>query len=90
VLGLRIRQRETSSRREPLMECNLSNWERGIRIGIGVGLLSVGLFAGLTGWQAAMADSLGAIALFTGAAGFCPVWNVFGIDTCGGKHSSDA
>ncbi len=44
------------------MECNLSNWERGIRIGIGVGLLSVALFAGLTGWQAAMADSLGAIA----------------------------
>jgi hypothetical protein len=51
------------------MECNLSNWERGIRIGIGVGLFSVGLFAGLTGWQAAMADSLGAIAVFTGAAG---------------------
>lgn len=49
------------------MECNLSNWERGIRIGIGVGLFSVGLFAGLTGWQAAMADSLGAIAVFTGA-----------------------
>ena len=54
------------------MECNLSNWKRGIRIGIGVGLLSVGLFAGLTGWQAAMADCLGAIAVFTGAAGFCP------------------
>jgi hypothetical protein len=29
------------------MEWNLSNWERGIRIGIGVGLFSVGLFAGL-------------------------------------------
>jgi DUF2892 family protein len=72
------------------MECNLSNWERGIRIGIGVGLFSVGLFAGLTGWQAAMADSLGAIAVFTGAAGFCPVWNLLSIDTREGKHSSDA
>jgi Protein of unknown function (DUF2892). len=61
------------------MECNLSNWERGIRIGIGVGLLSVGLFAGLTGWQAAMADCLGAIAVFTDAAGFCPVWNLLSL-----------
>jgi hypothetical protein len=65
------------------MECNLSNWERGIRIGVGVGFLSGGLFAGLTGWQAALADSLGAIAVFTGAAGVCPVWNVFGIDHAG-------
>jgi hypothetical protein len=68
----------------------LSNCERGIRIGIGVSLLWTGLFAGLTGWQAAMADGLGTIALFTGAAGFCPVWSIFGIDTCGGKHWSDA
>ena len=72
------------------MECNLSNWERGIRISIGVSFLSAGVFAELTGWQAAMADGLGAIALFTGAAGCCPVWNIFGIDTCGGRRSSDA
>ena len=71
------------------MECNLSDWERGIRIGIGAVFLSIGLFAGLTGWQGAMADSVGAIALFTGAAGFCPVWSILGIDTYGGKHSSD-
>ena len=51
------------------MECNLSDGERGIRIDIGVVLLSVGLFAGLAGWPAAMADGLGAITLFTGAAG---------------------
>jgi hypothetical protein len=75
MLGVPSGEERTSFSKEPLMECNLSNWERGIRIGIGVGLFSVGLFAGLTGWQAAMADSLGAIAVFTGAAGFCPVWN---------------
>jgi hypothetical protein len=72
------------------MECNLRDSERGIRVGIGVVLLPVGLFAGLTGWPAVMADGLGAIALFTSAAGFCPVWNVFGIDTCESDHSSDA
>ena len=71
------------------MECNLSDRERAVRIGIGVGFLSVGLLAGLTGWQGATTDSVGAIALVTGAAGFCPVWSVFGIDTYRGKHSSD-
>lgn len=72
------------------MKCNLGDWERGVRIGIGVIFLSVGLVAGLTGWEGAMTDSVGAITLFTGAAGFCPVWSVFGIDTYGGKHSSGA
>jgi len=67
MLGVPSSEERTSFSKEPLMECNLSNWERGIRIGIGVGLFSVELFAGLTGWQAAMADSLGAIAVFTGA-----------------------
>jgi hypothetical protein len=67
------------------MECNVGGVERGIRLGVGVLLLALGVFGGLTGWQAIVADSLGAIALLTGTFGFCPAWTMFGINTCGVK-----
>ena len=72
------------------MECNVGGVERGIRILAGVLLLSLGLFGGLTGWQATLADGVGAIALLTGAFGFCPAWKLLGINTCGIRHARKA
>lgn len=72
------------------MRCNVGGVERGIRILVGVIALSLGLFGGLTGWQAALADGIGAIALLTGAIGFCPAWMLFGINTCAMKLTGKA
>ncbi|MGH7231767.1 MAG: YgaP family membrane protein [Nitrospiraceae bacterium] len=72
------------------MECNVGGIERGIRILVGVLLLSLGLFGGLTGWQAGLADGVGAIALLSGAFGFCPAWKLLGINTCGINQTNKA
>jgi hypothetical protein len=64
--------------------------ERGIRIVVGLIFLFLGSFGGLTGWQAALAVGVGAIALLTGAVGFCPAWKVLGINTCEMKPTGKA
>ena len=64
------------------MTCNVGGVERAIRIVLGVMLLGIGALAGLsTGWTAT-AYVVGAVALLTGAVGFCPAWLLFGINTC--------
>lgn len=63
------------------MTCNVGGIERPIRIGLGLILLGVGAFAGLPPVPTAFAYVIGAVALGTGAVGFCPVWILFGINT---------
>ena len=48
---------------------------------LGLILLGVGAFAGLPPVPTAFAYVIGAVALGTGAVGFCPVWILFGINT---------
>lgn len=64
------------------MTCNVGGIERPIRIVLGIVLLGVGAFAGLPPWGAGIAFVVGAVALVTGAIGFCPAWKLFGINTC--------
>jgi hypothetical protein len=65
------------------MGCNVGAGERAIRIVAGVILLPVGYLAGLPSWAAVIVYAAGAIALLTGSVRFCPVWWLFGINTCG-------
>jgi len=64
------------------MTCNVGGIERPIRIGVGIAALGIGAFAGLPPVAMGVALVVGAIALVTGAIGFCPLWTVFGINTC--------
>ena len=72
------------------MTCNVGGIERPIRIVIGIGLLGIGAFAGLPVEATAAAFLFGTVALETGAIGYCPVWTLFGVNTCPtappGKH----
>lgn len=60
---------------------NLGDLERAIRIVLGVALIAVGYFAAVPVWAAVVLYLVGAVALATGAVGFCPAWKAFGIDT---------
>ncbi|MBX3321233.1 MAG: DUF2892 domain-containing protein [Nitrospira sp.] len=64
------------------MKCNVGGIERPLRIGIGLVAVLVGLFAGLSSGMAGAALAVGAILLLTGAVGFCPLFMLFGINTC--------
>jgi hypothetical protein len=69
------------------MTCNVGGIEKPIRIVVGVALLAVGAFAGLSPAGAGVAFVVGTIALVTGAVGFCPAWKLLGINSCPMKPS---
>lgn len=64
------------------MTCNVGGIERPIRIGAGLVAIMVGLFAGFSTAVAGTALAVGAILLLTGAVGYCPLFRLFGINTC--------
>lgn len=64
------------------MACNVGGIERPIRIVLGILLIGIGVFGGLTGAVMGVVLAVGAIALVTGAIGFCPAWTLLGINTC--------
>ncbi|MBI4402497.1 MAG: DUF2892 domain-containing protein [Nitrospirae bacterium] len=72
------------------MTCNVGGVERPIRLILGLVLLAVGAFAGLPTWGMAAAYGVGAVALVTGAIGFCPAWFLLGMNTCPTKPSGKA
>jgi hypothetical protein len=51
-------------------------------MGLGVILIAVGYFSDIPGGWAAVAYLVGAVAVVTAAAGFCPAWKLLGINTC--------
>ena len=64
------------------MACNVGGIERPIRIVLGIVLIGIGAFGDLPSIGMGITLAIGAIALVTGAIGFCPVWSLFGINTC--------
>lgn len=64
------------------MTCNVGGIERTIRIVVGLGLIGGGAFAGLPEAGMIAAYVVGAVALVTGAIGYCPASQLFGINTC--------
>jgi Protein of unknown function (DUF2892) len=64
------------------MACNVGGVERPIRIVVGIIALGIGAFAGLPPVGTGVALVVGTIALVTGVFGFCPLWTLFGINTC--------
>lgn len=64
------------------MTCNVGGIERPIRIVVGIALLAIGAFAGLPPVGMGIAMVVGAVALVTGAIGYCPAWALLGLNTC--------
>ena len=64
------------------MACNVGGIERPIRIILGVLLIGIGAFAGLPPIGTGVILAVGTIALATGTIGYCPVWTLFGVNTC--------
>ncbi len=64
------------------MACNVGRIERPIRMGTGLLAIMIGLFAGFSTAVAGTALAVGAILLLTGAVGYCPLFTLFGINTC--------
>ncbi len=61
------------------MKGNVGGIDRGLRIAVGIGLLSILFFAeGSARWW----GLVGIVPLFTGLAGWCPVYPMLGLNTC--------
>lgn len=56
---------------------NEANWDRALRVLLGVVLLSLTVVGPKTPW-----GWLGLVPLGTGVWGFCPIYRAFGISTC--------
>ncbi len=64
------------------MTCNVGGVERPIRIILGLAFLGLGFLGDLPPAGMWGAIVVGAVALITGAVGYCPAWALFGINTC--------
>lgn len=75
-------QKIQSDQEENIMR-NEGTTDRSIRIILGLGVLSLTFIGPQTPWGYA-----GLVPLLTGAVGFCPLYAIFKINTCGLKNSA--
>lgn len=59
------------------MKVNLHKYDRGVRIILGAGLVSMAFVGPQNLWFL-----LGLIPFLTGSVGYCPLYQVFGFSTC--------
>jgi len=64
------------------MKRNMGGFDRAIRFALGIGLWSIGYFGPFPTWGAIAAYIVGGVLVLTGTLGFCPLYQVLGIDTC--------
>lgn len=67
---------------EVAMRVNEGAIDRVLRVVVGAGILSLAFIGPQTPWA-----YLGAIPLLTGLVGFCPLYAVLGINTCGASKA---
>ena len=59
------------------MQTNEAGWDRGLRVVVGLGLLSMTVVGPQTLW-----GLVGLLPLVTGLWGHCPLYRVLGVSTC--------
>ena len=59
------------------MKTNEASWDRGLRVVLGLALLSLTIVGPHTLWGLA-----GIVLVATGIWGFCPLYRIFGLSTC--------
>jgi len=67
---------------------NEGDYDRALRILIGIVLLYAGLDGYLAGASRLVAALIGAVALVTGLAGYCPAYTPFGLSTTNKTRTS--
>jgi hypothetical protein len=65
-----------------MMVKNVGGVEQKIRLLVGLLAIGIAAFAGLPMWGAVLMAVVGIIAIVTGMMGHCPLWSLFGINTC--------
>jgi hypothetical protein len=65
------------------MNQNVGTSERAIRLLVAIILVSLALFAPMTFYVKLALYVVAAIAVVTAAFGYCPLWTLFGVNTCG-------
>jgi len=65
------------------MKQNEAGWDRGIRIAVGLGLLSLTVIGPQTMW-----GLVGLVPIATGSLGVCPLYSIFGFSTCAVKDKT--
>jgi len=68
-----------------LVPMNEGSVDRGIRVVLGIGLLSLLLVGPVPGWG--LVGLVGLVPLLTGIVGSCPLYTVFGVSTWRTKQS---
>lgn len=58
------------------MKVNQANWERIVRVVLGIVLLYIGFGGVVAGTWGTVAEIVGVIALLTGLSGWCPIYAV--------------
>jgi hypothetical protein len=58
------------------MRMNEANWDRWLRVALGLGLLSLAFVGPKTPW-----GFVGLLPLLTGTVGFCPAYKLLGVKT---------
>ncbi|MEW5989897.1 MAG: DUF2892 domain-containing protein [Chloroflexota bacterium] len=69
------------------LRTNVGSIDRGFRIVLGTALVAVALAGALSGPALAAAWIAAAIALVTGAVGFCPLYALLGISTADNRFA---
>jgi hypothetical protein len=64
-----------------MFKLNEANWDRIVRVVLGIVLLYLGLGGVVAGALGVVVDVLGAILLITGVVGFCPLYALLKIST---------
>ena len=64
-----------------MLKMNEANWDRIVRVVLGIVLLYLGLGGVVAGTLGVVVDILGAILLLTGLVGFCPLYTLFKFST---------
>ncbi len=64
------------------MNTNMGGMDRKLRIGLAVVLAVVAYFVGFGSTLGIIALVLAAVMVVTSAVGFCPLYRIFGINTC--------
>ena len=67
---------------------NVGPIDRVVRMVLGIGLVAVALSGAVAGPLLAVTWIVAAIALVTGAIGFCPLYFILGISTAGNRFSA--
>lgn len=71
-----------------MFKTNEGQIDRGLRIGLGLVLTALGFGGFIQGDLGLLVGVLGLIPLATGLVGWCPLYSVLKVDTCGKRRAA--